>query len=92
MIPGMKKAQQMLEKFQAELASLEVEAKAGGDLVRVVVTGDQKIKSITLDPSLKDEDLQTLADLVMVAVNNALEEVKEAGMKKMQKMGLPGLF
>jgi DNA-binding YbaB/EbfC family protein len=92
MMPGMKKAQQMLEKFQTELAALEVEAKSGGDLVRVVATGDQKIKSITLDPALKEEDMETIADLVMVAINNALDEVKTVGMKKMQGMGLPGLF
>ncbi len=74
----LKQAQQMqarLAKVQDELASAKVEASAGGGAVRVVCTGHQQIEAVTIDPSAVDpDDVEMLQDLVLTAVNEALEK------------------
>ena len=74
----LKQAQQMqarLAKVQEELASAKVEASAGGAAVRVVCTGHQQIEAVTIDPSAVDpDDVEMLQDLVLAAVNEALEK------------------
>lgn len=94
----MKQAQKMqrqMEKTQAELQSKEVTATAGGGVVEVVVTGKRELKSITIDPEVVDpDDVETLEDLVMAAVNEGLRQAEELTNKEMAKvtggMGLPG--
>ena len=77
----MKQARRMqadLAKAQEEAALLTAEASAGGGVVRAVASGDQTIKSITIDPSVVDpEDVEMLQDLVLTAVNDALAQVME---------------
>ena len=94
----MKQAQKMqkqMEKTQAELENKEVTATAGGGVVEVVVTGKRELKSITIDPEVVDpDDVETLEDLVMAAVNEGLRQAEELTSKEMAKvtggMGLPG--
>ncbi len=94
----MKQAQKMqrqMEKTQAELQEKEVTATAGGGVVEVVVTGKRELKSITIDPEVVDpDDVETLEDLVMAAVNEGLRQAEELTNKEMAKvtggMGLPG--
>lgn len=94
----MKQAQKMqrqMEKTQAELEEKEVTATAGGGVIEVVVTGKREIKSITIDPEVVDpDDVETLEDLVMAAVNEGLRQAEELANKEMSKltggMGLPG--
>ena len=94
----MKQAQKMqkqMEKTQAELENKEVTATAGGGVVEVVVTGKRELKSITIDPEVVDpDDVETLEDLVMAAVNEGLRQAEELTNKEMAKvtggMGLPG--
>ena len=91
----MRQVQQMQErmgKLQAELENQTVEAAAGGGAVRAVVTGAQKMVSVTIDPSAL-EDIEILQDLVVAAVNEALERSKQLAATKMQALssglGLP---
>lgn len=94
----MKQAQKMqkqMEKTQAELEAKEVTATAGGGVVEVVVSGKREIKSITIDEDVVDpDDIETLEDLVMAAVNEGLRQAEELANKEMSKvtggMGLPG--
>lgn len=94
----MKQAQKMqkqMEKTQAELENKEVTATAGGGVVEVVVSGKRELKSITIDPEVVDpDDVETLEDLVMAAVNEGLRQAEELTSKEMAKvtggMGLPG--
>ena len=94
----MKQAQKMqrqMEKTQEELQAKEVTATAGGGVVEVVVTGKRELKSITIDPEVVDpDDVETLEDLVMAAVNEGLRQAEELTNKEMAKvtggMGLPG--
>jgi len=92
------KMQQQVAQAQAELAAAEVTGTAGGGLVSVVVTGLGEVKSITINPKVVDpEDVETLEDLVLAAINNGAEAVRELTEQKMGPatgglggMGLPG--
>lgn len=73
-------AQQMQQKLvqaQADLAEMRIEGHAGGSLVRAVVSGGGELVSLSIDPSVVDPaDVDTLADLVVAAVRDA---VRQAG-------------
>ena len=89
--------QQEMERIQAELAEAEVEGTAGGGVVRAVVTGKQNLVSLTIDASAVDpEDVEMLQDLVIVAINEALDASRLLAEQKMGAMqalgGLGGLL
>lgn len=75
----MKQAQQMqqnMQKAQAELATLEVEGQASSGLVKVVMTCAHEVRRVSLDDSLIDkEDKETLEDLIVIALNDAVKKV-----------------
>jgi DNA-binding YbaB/EbfC family protein len=95
----MKQAQQMqadMAKAQEQLAGEEVEASAGGGMVKVTMTGDLKLKTISIDPEAIDpEDAEMLADMVQAAVNEAIRSAQELAGSKMGGitggLGLPGM-
>lgn len=69
----MKLQEQMLET-QESLGEETVTASAGGGVVQVVMTGHQRVQSVTIDPEVVDpEDVEMLQDLVMAAVNEGIE-------------------
>jgi DNA-binding YbaB/EbfC family protein len=91
----MRQVQQMqsqMNKVQAELETETVEASAGGGAVRVVATGTQKVVSVTIDPAAAS-DTEMLQDLVVAAVNEAMDKSKQMAASKMQAvasgLGLP---
>lgn len=96
----MKQAQKMqkqMEEAQAALEAKELTATAGGGMVEVVITGKKEIKSIKIKPEVVDpDDVETLEDLVLVAVNEAVRQADELTQKEMGRLtgGLPtgGLF
>ncbi len=94
----MQQAQQMqakMQKVQAELEQQEVEATSGGGVVKVVANGAKKVKSITISPEAVDEDdIEMLEDLVLAAVNEALNKADELSNNEMGKVtgGLGNLF
>ena len=94
----MKQAQRMqrqMEESQKELETKEFVAKTGGGAVEVTVTGKKEIKAIKLQEEIVDpEDIETLEDAVVAAVNEALRMADEAGSDLMGKMagGLGGGF
>ena len=76
--------QKQMEKVQDELKAMTVEATAGGGAIKVVATGDQRIVSIDIDPSaVAPEDAELLADMIMVAVNDAIEQSQELAKSKL---------
>jgi len=95
----MKQAQKMqrqMEESQKALEEKDFTAKAGGGAVEVTVTGKKLIKSIKLQEEIVDpEDIETLEDSIVAAVNEALKQVDEATSSSMSKltggmgMGLP---
>ena len=96
----MKQAQQMQAKLamlQNELAEREVEASAGGGMVKVKVNGKQQLLSISINKDCVDpNDVGTLEDLVFTAVNQAMKQSQEMVQQAMSKvtggMNIPGLF
>lgn len=82
--------QQRMADLQAEAARTEVEGVAGGGLVKVVATGDQKIVSVTISPDAMD-DAELLEDLVRAATNEALRLGREKMADAMKQItgGLP---
>ncbi len=78
MMQQLQKLQQQMAEAQGHLAEETVTATAGGGAVKVTMTGDQKCRSVEIDPAvLKDADADMLQDLVLTAVNLALEKSRE---------------
>jgi nucleoid-associated protein EbfC len=71
------KLMESLAKAQSDLAASTVEGSAGGGAIKVTMKGDQRVETITLAPEVVDpEDVAMLQDLLVVAVNDALEKVQ----------------
>ncbi|HEV8610375.1 MAG TPA: YbaB/EbfC family nucleoid-associated protein [Thermoanaerobaculia bacterium] len=91
----MQQAQAMQNKVQAELSAMRVEGSAGGGLVRIEMSGEKEVLSVTIDPSVVDPaDIETLQDLVLAALSDATRQVDEAVQKKTASMlggMLPGM-
>ena len=89
------KMQEQIQKVQEELASLKVEGSAGGGMVTVVANAKQELLQIKIDPEVVDpEDVEMLEDLILAAVNQALERGQEAAKSRMDEVGgnfLPNL-
>jgi nucleoid-associated protein EbfC len=80
----MKKMQAEMVKAQEELAGTTVQGSAANGIVTVEMTGDQRMKSISISKEAVDpDDIETLEDLVTVAVNDALTKSNEAAQKRM---------
>ena len=92
MLRQVQQMQDRMGKVQAELETDTVEATAGGGAVRVVASGTQKLVSVTIDPEVAS-DIEMLQDLVVAAVNEAMEKSKQLAASKMQAvasgLGLP---
>jgi len=92
MMAQIQKMQQQLAEAQEKLAVETVTATAGGGAIKVVMTGDQKCQSVEINPDLlKDADAEMLQDLVLSAVNIALDQSRELQQKLMGPLagGLP---
>jgi len=96
----LRQAQQMqakLAKAQEELEKATVEASSGGGAVTVVVSGQQKLRSIKISPEAIDpDDAEMLEDLVLAAVNEGMEKAKEFAASQLSAitggLKIPGLF
>jgi DNA-binding YbaB/EbfC family protein len=106
-MPNMGQLLKQAQKFQARMAELQeelnqrtVEASAGGGMVTAVANGKQEVLSITIDPEVVDPtDVEMLQDLILAAVNDALNRAKEMSNEEMGKLtkgmnipGMPGLM
>ena len=98
----MKQAQKMqrqMEEQAKEMETKEFTATAGGKAVEVTVSGTKKVLSLKLDEEAVDpEDVEMLEDLIVAALNEALEKVDAESSSAMSKLtggmggGMPGLF
>lgn len=88
-----KKMQADLEKSQAELASKEFDATAGGGAISVKVTGEKMLKEININKDVVDpDDVEMLQDLILTCVNEALRKVDSAQAAQMGKYNIPGIM
>jgi len=92
----MKQAQQMQENMKRvheELALIDVEGQAGAGLVKVTMSCKHQVKKVSIDQSLVSEDKDMLEDLVMAAINDAVQKVEATVQAKMagftQGLNLP---
>lgn len=85
-----KRAQKMqdeLNRVQESLEELTVEGASGGGMVTVIVNGKQKLMDIQINPEvIQLDDKEMLEDLVLAAVNQALEKAQEMAQQEMQKV------
>ena len=100
MIKQAQKMQEEMESIQAELDEKEYEVSAGGGVVTIKIDGKKEIKSIDIKPEIVDpEDIETLADVLVAGINEAIRVVEEANSSAMNKItgglnipGMPGGF
>ncbi len=100
MQPSMKMVQQMqnkMAKIQQELEDTMVEGSAGGGVVTATVNGQRSLQSVKIDPSAVDpEDVEMLEDLVVAAVQDAMDKAAALADDKMGAltggMKIPGLM
>jgi DNA-binding YbaB/EbfC family protein len=91
-----KELQEKMQQIQQEMEAKTVEASSGGGMVTVVANGNQQILSVKINKEAVDpDDLEMLEDLVVAAVNSALEKAKALGEQSMAKLTggikIPGL-
>lgn len=94
MMAQIKRLQEQMEAAQEQLANETVTSSAGGGAVKVTMTGDQKCTQVVIDPELlKEADAEMLQDLVLSAVNLALDDSRKLAADKMGPLagGIPGM-
>jgi len=89
--------QEKLAKIQAELGNETVEVTSGGGAVTLVIDGHQRVRSITISREAVDpEDVEMLEDLILSAINEALDKSRELASKRLGAitggMKIPGLM
>lgn len=92
MMAQLQKLQRQMEEAQGKLGEESVSATAGGGAIKVTMTGDQKCTDVEIDPDfLKDADAEMLNDMVLTAVNLALDKSRELQQEMMGPLagGLP---
>lgn len=97
MIKQAQKMQDEITALQTDIEAREFSATSGGGVVEVIVTGAKNIKSLTIKPEAVDpDDVEMLQDLVVSAINEAMNEVEKTTEEEMNKItggvALPGLF
>lgn len=97
MLKQAQKMQEDMEALQADLDEREYDISAGGGVVNVKINGKKEILSIGIEPEIVDpDDVETLSDILVAAINEAIKRVEDTNSAEMQKvtgnLGMPGLF
>ncbi len=94
MMNQIKKLQEQMEQAQAQLAIDTTTATVGGGAIKITMTGDQHCKEVIIDPDLlKDADAEMLQDMILSAVNLALDQSRKMAEDRMGPLagGLSGM-
>jgi hypothetical protein len=94
MLQQFQRVQQQMEEVQNQLADETITATVGGGAIKIVMTGDQRMVSVAIDPGLlEDTDVEMLQDLIVSGVNTALEQSRNLQSERMGPLagGLSGL-
>ena len=86
MLSKAKEMQSKMQEVQNAIKKIEVEGVSGGNLVKVVLTGDYEMKSIIISDEAKKEKEEIVNDLIKAAYNNAKEKLKKRSSEELLKV------
>tara|TARA_A100001011_G_C14020813_1_gene719360 strand:+ start:390 stop:710 length:321 start_codon:yes stop_codon:yes gene_type:complete len=86
MLSKAKAMQDKMKQVQEQIKNIEVEGIAGGNLVKVILTGEYELKSIEISEEAKKEDQQIINDLIIAAYNNAKQNLKKKSSEELSKV------
>ena len=86
MLQKAKQMQQKMKEAQDEIKNIQVEGVSGGNLVKVVLSGDYELKSIYISDNDKKESQEIINDLIIAAYNNAKENLKKRSSEEISKI------
>ena len=86
MLSKAKAMQEKMKEAQDQIKKIEVEGLSGGNLVKVILTGDYEIKSIEISDAAKKENQEIINDLIIAAFNNAKENLKKKSAEELSKI------
>ena len=100
MLQRLQDMQDQMQRTQEEVEATDFVASAGGGVVGVKINGKKEILSINIEPEIVDpDDIETLSDILVAAVNEAIKKVNETNSEEMSKVtgalnipGMPGMF
>jgi DNA-binding YbaB/EbfC family protein len=80
------KMQQRMQEAQQQLSQLLVDGEAGGGMIKVKMNGRHDVTEVKINPSLMDEDVEMLEDLVAAAINDAVRKVEKISKEKINQL------
>ena len=86
MLSKAKAMQEKMKEAQEQIKKIEVEGVSGGNLVKVILSGDYEIKSILISDEAKKEKQEIVNDLIIAAYNNAKENLKKKSAEELSKV------
>ena len=86
MLSKAKAMQDKMQEVQKKIKEIEVEGVSGGDLVKVILSGDYEIKSIIISENAKKESREIINDLIIAPFNNAKENLKKRSADELSKV------
>ena len=86
MLSKAKAMQEKMKEVQDQIKKIEVEGEAGGNLVKVVLSGDYELKSISISETAKKESQEIINDLIIAAYNNAKDILKQKSAEELSKV------
>ena len=86
MLSKAKEMQKKMREVQDQIKKIEVEGMSGGNLVKVILSGDYELKSIEIRDEAKKENQDIINDLIIAAYNNAKENLKKKSAEELSKV------
>ena len=86
MLSKAKVMQDKMREVQDQIKKIEVEGKAGGNLVTVILSGDYELKKIIISDDAKKENIEIINDLIIAAYNNAKDNLKKKSAEELAKV------
>ena len=86
MLSKAKEMQKKMREVQDQIKKIEVEGMSGGNLVKVILSGDYELKSIEIKDEAKKENQDIINDLIIAAYNNAKENLKKKSAEELSKV------
>ena len=86
MLSKAKEMQEKMKEAQDMIKKMEVEGESGGNLVKVILSGEYELKSIIISDAAKQENQEIINDLIKAAYNNAKDNLKKKSAEEISKV------